>query len=214
MTASYIWVTAGSTPYRGSDSEGLLGTGRSRCGWLSTSGGASPASWRRYAESPRNVAPICCGNSRPTSDRRARRAGTCQGLTNSSSDTGPAARRLPTSIRSNGVAFHSEQSPKMSQKARMIVLTVCPRIGTSDRKPVSGDATVRKPIVNELKILARVDVHGAGRPRRRRLARDEVEPLGGPVQKLPPVLDVKPNARITERVLHRVDDIAHPDDVA
>ena len=76
-----------------------------------------------------NVAPICSGSSRPISRSFDATTGLDQAAANVVWDTGPAACRLPTSMRSNGVAFHREQSMKTSQNARTMVLTSVPGLG-------------------------------------------------------------------------------------
>ena len=65
----------------------------------------------------------------PISSSRARSAGRRHGCANAATEPGPLAFRVPASIRSNGVAFQSEQSVNTSQNARMIALTLVPGSG-------------------------------------------------------------------------------------
>src|SRR5260221_6131808 len=115
--------------YDGADNDGLDGDGTSRRGKSSVSGGVPATSSFMNVESPTNVAPICSGRSKPTSLRRDCSDGVCQGARICASGTGPVACFVPTIIRSNGVAFQSEQSAKTSQKARRIVSTSVPGSG-------------------------------------------------------------------------------------
>ena len=76
-----------------------------------------------------NVAPICAGVSNPISRKRGPSRGSCQDRANSNVESGPGAFRVPTSIRSSGVPFHSEQSSNTSQNARTIVSVSVPGSG-------------------------------------------------------------------------------------
>ena len=71
-----------------------------------------------------------------------------------------------------------------------------------------------EPVVHQLKVVAGVEVHRAGRQRRRRLAGDQIEPPIGRQQELASVVNVQPDPRVAQRrSIRRVDGVAHRDDV-
>ena len=90
---------------------------------------------------------------------------------------------------------------------------VGPGIGAGDGQPVGGDAAFGETVVDQLEVLAGIDVDRAGGPRRRRLAGDQVVPFRRPVEELPAVVDAHLDARVAQRVFGGMDEVAHRDDV-
>src|SRR5258708_36598636 len=76
------------------------------------------------------------------------------------------------------------------------------------------DAPFRQPIVDELEVLARVEIDRPGRAGRRRLTCDQIEPLPGGLEEKPSVLEMQSHARIVQRMrLGAIHDVALSDGV-
>ena len=88
------------------------------------------------------------------------------------------------------------------------------RAVAGDWQPVGRDSAFLQAIADERKVVARVQVHGAWRERRRRLARDQVVARARQLQELARVLEMHAHARIVQRVpRRRVNPLAHREDI-
>ena len=89
------------------------------------------------------------------------------------------------------------------------------RIRPRDRQPVCRHAAVGEPVVDQLEVLAGINVDSTRGPRRWRLPRDQIEALRRRLQEEPAILEMKADARIVKRTFPgRIDHITRGDDIA
>ena len=187
--------------------------GDSRCGWSSSSAGIPAIQGASCSASARNVAPSCSGCSTPEADqlgahhvvaplRRER-------LFRRALAEAARAGQHPVRARAGPQrAVRERGAERAHDRARVVLVELL------HREPVGGDAAVVQPVMEQLEVLAAVQVDDAGRLGGRRLARDQVEGRGAGLQEEAAVLHVHANPRIGERALPgREHDGRHPEDL-
>ena len=183
---------------------GIVAGSRGASGDRRSSGAASPTRSRSWAASAMKSAPSCSGRSKPTASSSGASAGVVPQLRERILRTRPALLRANRPASSRGsVPDHRLQSSNTSQKARMIA-RVSDYERVVNRQPVGRDTAVDEAVVNELEVLAGVEVDDARVLGRRRLTGDQVvAPIRG-LEEEAAVLDVDPHARIVQRVVGRI----------